>query len=423
MEGTVAGSPSETELLVPAREPCDGEPEISIVAPALNEQITIGEFVDWCWQGLRSAGVSGEVIIVDSSSDDTPILAAAKGARVLRTPKRGLGQAYIDVIPYIRGRYVIMGDCDLTYDFRDLRPFIECFRNGSDFVMGSRFKGSIENGAMPALHRYFGTPLTNWILNRIYHSNYTDIHCGMRGMTKDALIRIGLMSTGWEYASEMVLKASRIGLKISEVPVHFLKDREGRLSHHRRVGFFSPWWAGWINLKVMLVYSSDSFLIKPGLLCALIGLVIIGLSLGSVVIGPVGFAIYSLLLGSTAVILGYSLFQVGILARLWHGLRYGIEHIVTRYLSYDRGMIAAGVMAAIGFVLDFQFLVTYIVNDFRVVGLSRSAIVGLLLIILGAQTFSFSLLLELGRILRRTLNNGGGRDRITKRDGAQGTSG
>ena len=108
---------------------------------------------------------------------------AAIAARVLRTPKRGLGQAYIDVIPYIRGRYVIMGDCDLTYDFRDLRPFIECFRNGSDFVMGSRFKGSIENGAMPALHRYFGTPLTNWILNRIYHSNYTDIHCGMRGMT------------------------------------------------------------------------------------------------------------------------------------------------------------------------------------------------------------------------------------------------
>jgi glycosyltransferase involved in cell wall biosynthesis len=390
-----------TEFLVPDRDRSgDIDPEISIVVPALNEQTTIGEFVEWCWTGLETAGVSGEVIIVDSSTDDTPNIASAKGARVLRTPKRGLGQAYIDAVPYVRGQFIIMGDCDLTYDFRDLKPFVDCFHNGSEFVMGSRFKGHIEDGAIPSLHRYFGTPLTTWILNRIYRSSYSDIHCGMRGLTKDALLRIGLTSPGWEYASEMVLKASRIGLRVSEVPVNFYKDREGRLSHHRRAGFWSPWRAGWVNLKVMLVYSPDTFLVKPGLLSIFVGLVVAGLSsAGSVSIGPVGFNIYMLLLGSTAVILGYSLFQVGILARIWHQLRKGIEQAILAHLSYNKGMVAAGVLMAVGFILDLRFLASYIANQFQILSFSRLAIWGLLMIILGVQTFSFTLLLELRRLV------------------------
>ena len=199
----------------------------------------------------------------------------------------------------------------------------------------------------------------------------------------------------------MVLKASRIGLKVSEVPVNFYKDREGRLSHHRRAGFWSPWRAGWINLKVMLVYSPDSFLIEPGMLCMLFGLVVAGLSaVGSVSIGPVGFNIYMLLLGSTAAILGYSLFQVGILARIWHQLRHGIERTILEQLSYDKGMIVAGVLITVGFILDLRFLISYIDNNFQVLSFSRPAILGLLMIILGVQTFSFTLLLELGRLLR-----------------------
>ena len=402
MVDRIAGSPTRVEFLVPGGDRYgDSVPEISIVVPALNEQTTIGEFVDWCWAGLKAAGVSGEVIIVDSSTDDTPNIAFAKGARVLRTPQRGLGQAYIDAVPYIRGQFIIMGDCDLTYDFRDLKSFVDCFHNGGEFVMGSRFRGYIEDGAIPPLHGYFGTPLTTWILNRIYRSAYSDIHCGMRGLTKDALLRIGLTCAGWEYASEMVLKASRIGLKVSEVPVNFYKDREGRLSHHRRAGFWSPWRAGWINLKVMLVYSPDSFLIEPGMLCMLFGLVVAGLSaVGSVSIGPVGFNIYMLLLGSTAAILGYSLFQVGILARIWHQLRHGIERTILEQLSYDKGMIVAGVLITVGFILDLRFLISYIDNNFQVLSFSRPAILGLLMIILGVQTFSFTLLLELGRLLR-----------------------
>jgi len=134
--------------------------EATIVVPSLNEELTVGEFVDWCKEGLARAGVRGQILIVDSSSDRTPEIVLAHGGEVLRTPKRGLGRAYIDATKYIRGQWIIMGDADLTYDFRELSPFIEAFRSGAEFVMGSRFHGSIEKGAMPGLHRYFGTPLT-----------------------------------------------------------------------------------------------------------------------------------------------------------------------------------------------------------------------------------------------------------------------
>jgi len=401
--GVGTATSSYIELLQPEHKPVRDSPAVSIVVPALNEAITIGEFVEWCWEGLKSSGVDGEIIIVDSSSDETSQIALARGARVLRTPKRGLGQAYIDAIPYIRGDFIIMGDCDLTYDFRNLRPFIDSYKVGYEFVMGSRFKGSIEPGAMPSLHRYFGTPFTTWILNRIYKSRYSDIHCGMRGITKDALTRMQLTSSGWEYASEMVLKASRLGLRIAEVPVSFFKDREGRLSHHRRAGFWSPWHAGWINLKVMLIYSPDSFLIKPGLAFMAFGFFLCSLlSQGPVKIGPLGLNLYWMLFGMTAAVLGFALFQTGILARISHGLRSGIEHTVLHEITYDRGMFGAAILVLLGLLLDIPFSVHYISNGFKLAALSYAPIFGLLLIVLGVQTFGFTLLLELGRRLRRS---------------------
>jgi glycosyltransferase involved in cell wall biosynthesis len=397
------GAPERVELFRSEYAPRTESPVVSIVIPALNEEITIGEFIDWCWEGLRQAAVSGEIIIVDSSSDQTPQIALARGAHVLRTPKRGLGQAYIDAIPYIRGKFIIMGDCDLTYEFRNLQPFVESYRTGHEFVMGSRFKGTIEDGAMPSLHRYFGTPLTTWILNRIYKSHYSDIHCGMRGITREALVRLRLTSSAWEYASEMVLKASRIGLRVAEVPVSFFKDREGRMSHHRRAGFWSPWRAGWINLKVMLIYSPDSFLIKPGMAFMAFGLFLCSiLSRGPLAIGSIGLNVYWMLLGMTATVLGFALFQAGILARISHGLRSGIEQRVLNDITYDRGMFGAFVLVLFGLCLDVPFLFGYVRNNFRLTALSYPAIFGLLMILLGVQAFGFTLLLELARRLRRS---------------------
>jgi glycosyltransferase involved in cell wall biosynthesis len=387
----------QIEHLMPANsEP--GPVEVSIVVPSLNEEITVGEFVDWCKEGLEKAGVRGQILIVDSSTDKTPEIVLAHGGEVLRTPKRGLGRAYIDAVRYIRGQCIIMGDADLTYDFRELSPFVEAFRKGADFVMGSRFRGSIEKGAMPALHRYFGTPLTTWILNRIYGSRYSDIHCGMRGLTRSALERIDLKSQSWEYASEMVLKAARLNLVTAEVPVKFYKDREGRFSHHRRMGWLSPWIAGWLNLKVMLVYTPDSFLLKPGIALALIGVFLAAaLSTGPITIGGVGFSLYWMLFGVTCVTLGYSSIQIGVLARVMHGLRPKSLRRLQKVLSYDRGMLLSAGCVVVGIGLLGTLIYHYLNSDFRLFEISHPAIFGLLLIIVGFQTFCFTLLLEMAQ--------------------------
>jgi hypothetical protein len=383
-------------VVPPGAEP--GPVDVSIVVPSLNEEITVGEFVDWCKEGLARAGVRGQILIVDSSTDQTPEIVLAHGGEVLRTPKRGLGRAYIDATSYIRGRWIVMGDADLTYDFRELTPFVEAFRNGAEFVMGSRFRGSIEKGAMPGLHRYFGTPFTTWILNRIYGSRYSDIHCGMRGLTRSALERIDLKSQSWEYASEMVLKAARLKLVTAEVPVKFYKDREGRFSHHRRMGWLSPWIAGWLNLKVMLVYTPDSFLLRPGILLTGVGaLIACALAKGPVTIGGVGFSLYWLLFGVTCVTLGYSSIQIGVLARVMHGLRPRSLKRLRQILSYDRGMLLAASCVFVGIVLLGTLVYHYLNSDFRLVEISHPAIFGLLLIIVGFQTFCFTLLLEMAQ--------------------------
>ena len=388
--------PTEVRHIVP--ESASQEVELSIVVPALNEELTVGEFVDWCKEGLQRVSVKGQILIIDSSSDNTANIALERGAEVLLTPKRGLGRAYIDAIPYIRGKWIVMGDADLTYDFRELSLFIEEFRKGTEFVMGSRFRGSMEKGAMPGLHRYLGTPLTTWIVNRIYHSSYSDIHCGMRGLTRSALEKMQLKSQSWEYASEMILKSARLGLATAEVPVKFYKDRAGRLSHHKRIGRFSPWLAGWLNLKVMLVYTPDSFLLKPGMLLMALGLFLsLALARGPIMIGHIGFSLYWMLLGVTCTTLGYSCIQIGLLARVMHGLRPGFVDRVRNLLTYDRGMFASVGLLFAGAIFLGTLVYRYVKHGLRLESVSHPAILGLLLIILGFQTFCFTLLIEMAQ--------------------------
>src|SRR5215470_15850728 len=378
--------------------------ELSIVIPAMNEEITVGEFIEWCREGLQRAGVVGQILIVDSSTDNTAKIVLERGGEVLRTPKRGVGRAYLDAIPYIRGEWILMGDADLTYDFREIAPFVQEFRKGAEFVMGSRFRGSIEKGTMPKLHRYFGTPLTNWVLNRIYRSNYSDIHCGIRGVTREALGRINITSEGWEYASEMVLKAARLKLASAEVPIKFYKDREGRLSHHRRVGWRSPWLAGWVNLKVMLVYAADAFLLKAGVALMVIGLILsLGLAAGPVRIWKIGFSLHWMLLGVTCTTLGYSSIQIGILARIMHGLKPRFVERLQKIPTYDRGMIGSAVLIVAGLVLLGNLAFHYLKHGLQLEAISHPAVLGLLLVMLGFQTFCFTLLMEMAkRVISRS---------------------
>jgi glycosyltransferase involved in cell wall biosynthesis len=392
--GVFSAHDPDIQLMLPASDVAD--PQVTILVPCMNEEITIGGFVDWCKEGLAGLDVPGEILIVDSSTDQSPKIALAKGARVLKTPKRGLGRAYIDAIPYVRGKYVILGDSDMTYDFRQLRPFVDKMREGAEYVMGSRMKGYIEPGAMPALHRYFGTPLTTWILNFIYRSHYSDIHCGMRAMTLEALRRIDLQSQSWEYASEMVLKASKLRLRKTEVPIRFYKDPPGRLSHHKRAGWFSPWAAGWINLKAMFLYAPDFFLYKPGLAMLAVGwLLALALVGGPVALGSVHINLYGMLLGVTMATIGYSAVQLGILARVFYNFDPAYTRKMRHVLTYDRGVIASGVMIAVGLVLDLILLGQWIVGHMRLDALSYTGIFGLLLLICGFQTFTFTLIFEI----------------------------
>jgi glycosyltransferase involved in cell wall biosynthesis len=392
----IPGGDPEVELLLPAGDVA--EPELSIVIPALNEQLTIGDFVAWCQEGMKKAGVVSEILIIDSGKDRTTEIALAGGARVLRTPKRGLGRAYIDALPYIRGRYVLMGDCDCTYDFRELAPFVEKFRAGAEFVMGSRFRGYIEPGSMPPLHRYLGTPVTTWILNIIFGSRFSDIHCGMRGITRDALARMDLRSQSWEYASEMVLKSVHMKLRTEEVPIRFLKDREGRLSHHKRAGWFSPWQAAWINLRAMFVYGANFFLFKPGLVLLLLGLLLaLPLSFGTRTIGPVTFDSHWMLLGLSLSILGLQCVYMGILSQIFFDYSGQVTARWFRIFPYSRTVFISAGLFATGLVCGCVLTWTYIRNGLHLqagAAVNNLGATGLLLAILGFMTFTFTLMLH-----------------------------
>jgi glycosyltransferase involved in cell wall biosynthesis len=368
---------------------------LSIVIPALNESLTITQFVRWCHQGIAELGVSGQILIVDSSKDDTAQLALAADAEVLSVTKRGLGQAYIDAIPYIRGEYVLMGDADLTYDFREIALFYLQFMKGCEFVMGSRFSGYIEKKSMPALHRYFGTPATTFILNKIYGTRFTDIHCGMRGISLKALRKIHLEAPGWEYASEMIIKAVRLNLKIGEVPVRFYKDREGRLSHHRRSGWLSPWKAGWSNLRAMFTFAPDLLFVPPGILLFCFGF---GAST-LLAAGPLHtpwflLTLNSLLFSVTLSILGFSLVSGGLLVKFYFNFNPDFTRSFHQCWPYGRLMTIVGLLLALGLIPTVDLITKWVAGRFSLQAFYFINVYGLELIMLGAQLFSFTLMVE-----------------------------
>ena len=410
MSINTASDNDEVRMRVPNNDKAN--PIVSIVIPTLNEELTIREFIAWCKEGLEKCGVAGEILIVDSSTDKTAEIALELGSRVLITPKRGLGQAYKDAIPHIRGQWVIMGDADCTYDFRDLGHFVDAFKNGAEYVMGSRWLGSIEKSAMPILHQHFGTPITTWILNRIFGSKFTDIHCGMRGIEINALRRIQLHSSSWEYASEMVLKSIRYNLRTVEVPVNFYKDRNGRLSHHKRSGWLSPFKAAWINIEIMMVNGADYFLIKPGRVLFTIGSVAtMGLSLGPINLGPVGLSLYWMLLSSTLGLVGLQMLLTGDIASLIYDVTE--QHIlpVKHRYRFNRVVLKAVLLMLLGISLLIPMLNKYLSSGLTLTGLDilyrHLAIGGLFLMSASFIYFVNSLLINglVQRLERNDLAN------------------
>jgi hypothetical protein len=264
--------------------------------------------------------------------------------------------------------------------------------------MGSRFKGSIEPGSMPPHHRYFGTPLTTWILNRVYASRFSDIHCGMRGVTIDGLRRMDLESQSWEYASEMVLKSVHLELRTGEVPVRFLKDPEGRVSHHRRMGWFSPFQAAWINLKAMFIYGADFFVFRPGILLLALGLLLmLPVSFGAITIGPVTLSLTSQFIGAMMAVVGLQGVLLGCLARIFFDYTGRRTKRLMPWFRYTRAAFVSMGVSAAGVALVVPLVVRYLRNDLALPDLDVTnylAVTGLFLMVAGFSLFVFTLLVH-----------------------------
>ncbi len=319
--------------------------ELSIVMPCLNEARTVSICVQKARAFLTSAGVAGEVIVADNGSrDGSQELARCAGARVVTVHERGYGAALIAGIAAARGKFVVIGDADDSYDFSELQDFVEKLRGGFELVMGNRFRGGIEPGAMPLIHRYLGNPVLSFIGRLLFKTDIQDFHCGLRGFKRDAIVRLGLVTPGMEFASEMVVKAALARLRITEVPTTLSKDGRDRPPHLR------TWRDGWRHFRFLLTFSPRWLFLYPGLLllAAGIGLQTM-LSHGGVKFGSIGIDIHTMLYSAAMAVMGVQMMWFGVFARVY-GSRVGllppdarIERAV-RSLTLERGL-------AIGFTL------------------------------------------------------------------------
>ena len=296
-------------------KPSEAVPEIelTIVMPCLNEAETIAVCVKKATAFLRDNALSGEVLIADNgSTDGSQQIANALGARVVGIPEKGYGAALMGGIREARGRLIIMGDADDSYDFRRLMPFVDTLRAGGELVMGNRFHGGIERGAMPPLHRWLGNPVLSFVGRLLYGTPIGDFHCGLRGFRKDAIEGLGLTAPGMEFASEMVVKATLAGLDVREVPTTLAPDGRSRAPHLR------TWRDGWRHLRFLLTYAPKWLFVYPGAVLATAGIAgVAALSLGPVEIGPAELGVHTLLFAAMAVLLGSQLIGFGVLARLY----------------------------------------------------------------------------------------------------------
>jgi glycosyltransferase involved in cell wall biosynthesis len=291
----------------------DDAPELSIVMPCLNEAETLAACIGKARRFLDEAAVSGEIVVADNgSADGSPALAARLGARVVHVSARGYGSALMGGIAEARGRYVIVGDADDSYDFSDLMPFVERLRDGADLVMGNRFRGGIRPGAMPASHRYLGNPVLTAIGRLFFQSPCGDFHCGLRGFNKAALGRLDLRTTGMEFASEMVVKATLHGLRISEVPTTLSPAGRSRPPHLR------TWRDGWRHLRFLLLYSPRWLFLYPGVLLMLAGLVAGAWLLpGPRTVGGVTFDVHTLVYAAMAILVGFQAITFAVFTKVF----------------------------------------------------------------------------------------------------------
>jgi hypothetical protein len=323
--------------------------ELSVVMPCLNELETVGVCVRKALASLRQAGIHGEVIVADNGSTDGSIeLAESEGARVVHITDKGYGNALKGGILAARGEFVLMADSDDSYEFGHVMRFLEQLRSGSDLVMGNRFRGGIAKGAMPPLHRYLGNPVLTRIGRLFFDSPCDDFHCGIRGFRKDSFLRMDVRSTGMEFASEMVVKASLLGMDVREVPTTLAPDGRSRPPHLR------TWRDGWRHLRFLLMYSPRWLFLYPGMALIVLGLAGCAWLLpGPKVFRGVEFDVHTLLYAFVAVLLGFQLAAFAVFTKIFaisEGLLPEDPRLsrVFNYITLETGLVVGVLLVATG---------------------------------------------------------------------------
>jgi glycosyltransferase involved in cell wall biosynthesis len=374
------------------------DPELSIVMPCLNEARTVGICVQKAFAYLNQSNISGEVIVADNdSTDGSQTIAADLGARVVTVTARGYGNALRTGIEAARGKFVIIGDCDDSYDFTALGPFVEKLRGGCQLVMGNRFRGGIRPGAMPALHRYLGNPTLSALGRLFFHSPCGDFHCGLRGFERDAILGLDLEAPGMEFASEMVVKATINGLRITEVPTILSPDGRNRPSHLR------SWRDGWRHLRFLLLFSPRWLFLYPGVAVFLLGLFgTLFLFRGDLAIGALVFAEHTMVLTAAAINIGFEAMLFWVFAKtvaVQRGLqpRDATFERLRRAISLERGIAFGASLILIGLAAFMSAFLEWSAVGFGQLprGITiRLVIVSSATLVLGAQILYGSFLLS-----------------------------
>jgi hypothetical protein len=365
------------------------EIELSVVMPCLNEAETLATCIEKAQKSIADLELSAEIVVADNGSTDGSIaLAESFGARVINVQQRGYGAALRAGFDAADGKYILMADSDDSYDFSNLAPFIEKLRSGADLVMGNRFSGRIEPGAMPWKNRYIGNPILSFLGRFLFNTKIGDFHCGMRGLTKDAFKRMQLKTSGMELASEMVVKAALLDFRIEEVSITLSQDGRSRKPHLR------PWRDGWRHLRFLLLFSPRWLFIYPGLLLSTFGLFLVcWLFPGPRHIGPIQFDIHSMIFGSGFLLTGMQALTLGVLARI---TATNFE-LVPRTSKFDRllqrlrfegllvlgiGLTLLGIFGALG---ALQTWASLRFGDLTNPSTIRLAVASMTLLILGVQ--------------------------------------
>lgn len=368
-------------------------PQISVVLPCLNEEGAVGAVVDQAWDGIGRSELSGEVIVVDNGSSDRSVeVAAAHGATVVLEERRGYGSAYLTGLDHARGDYIVMADADGTYPLWELPAFVHGLEQDADLVIGSRFKGTIHGGAMPWLNRFVGNPLLTGMLNLLFGVKVSDAHCGMRALRRDVLPVLDLHATGMEFASEMVFKAFRRGLRVSEVPVdYYARTGESKLN---RVG------DAWQHIRFMLLYSPSWLFLLPGGLFLLLGLAgMLALAGGPVDVLGHTWQIHSMLGLVALTLIGAQLLQLWAFARTYARTRFGepdpLLERLGRFITLERGVAAGMLLILAGTIILAWIVLPWAVRGFGELANEYTTALGVTLLGLGIQTVFGSFFLGL----------------------------